>query len=216
MKTNQLMKRDFEGMVVEQRTDNAYLSATDILRIYNQNSVTQKKVAEFTSNKNTIDFMEALLNEENLNVGNSLQLKNDLIISKRGKQGSTYMHPYLFIKFAMWLSPEFEVKVIKWVYDNLIVVRNEAGNHYVEMCDTIKDRYMQWSKGGKPEPLIFIKEANFLKTLAFGYKEKDRNEATEKELRLLDTLQLANIRLIKEGVGKDERHRRLRDFAVLF
>jgi hypothetical protein len=75
---------------------------------------------------------------------------------------------------------------------------------------------MEWAKGQKPEPLIFIKEANFLKTLAFGFKDKDRNEATEKELRLLDTLQLANIRLIKEGLSKDERHKRLRDFAVLF
>lgn len=216
MKTNQLMKRDFDGMIVEQRTKDSFLSATDLLAIYNLKSKTKKRIVDFAENKNTKDFLEALLNEVNSNVPNSPHLATDLIITKKGNNGGTYMHPYLFVKFAMWLSPEFEVKVIKWVYDNLIVVRNEAGNHYVEMCDAIKDRYLQWSKGEKPEPLIFIKEANFLKTLAFGYKEKDRNEATEKELRLLDTLQLANIRLIKEGVGKDERHRRLRDFAVLF
>lgn len=40
------------------------------------------------------------------------------------------MHPYLFVKFAMWLSPTFEVKIIQWVYDNLIEFRLLAGDHY--------------------------------------------------------------------------------------
>jgi hypothetical protein len=40
------------------------------------------------------------------------------------------MHPYLFVKFAMWLNPRFEVKVIKFVYDEMIKYRNEAGDAY--------------------------------------------------------------------------------------
>lgn len=36
------------------------------------------------------------------------------------------MHPLLFIDFAMWLNPAFKVKVLKFVYDELIKFRNLA------------------------------------------------------------------------------------------
>lgn len=215
MKTNQIMIRELGGYKVEQRTDNSYLNATDLLKIYNETSSYPKRFADFWNNKNTDDFLEALLSEENLMVENSPLLKNDLIIIKKGKYGSTFMHPYLFIKFAMWLSPEFEVKVIKWVYDNLIKTRNEAGDHYIQMTETIKEVYTNYFNT-KPDPLIFIKEANFLKQLAFGYANKSRNEATEFELKLLNALQLANIKLIKENTPKDIRHQKLRDFARMY
>lgn len=215
MKTNQLMIRDLDGYNVEQRTDNSYLNATDLLKIYNEKSSYSKRFADFLNNKNTDDFIDALIAEENLKVVNSPLLKSDLIIVKRGKYGSTFMHPYLFIKFAMWLSPEFEVKVIKWVYDNLIKTRNEAGDHYIEMAETIKESYFNYFDK-KPDPLVFIKEANFLKQLAFGHASKQRNEASEFELKLLNALQLANIKLIKESTPKDIRHNKLRDFARMY
>lgn len=58
-----------------------------------------------------------------------------IIKGKRNKFGlkepdKYYMHPYLFIKFAMWLNPRFEVQVIKFVYDELIKNRNIAGDNY--------------------------------------------------------------------------------------
>ena len=43
------------------------------------------------------------------------------------------MHPILFIKFAMWLNPRFEVQVIKFVYDQMIKYRNDAGDAYREL-----------------------------------------------------------------------------------
>ena len=43
------------------------------------------------------------------------------------------MHPLLFIDFAMWLNPVFKVKVLKFVYDQLIKYRNEAGDAYREL-----------------------------------------------------------------------------------
>lgn len=210
------MIRNFDGNEVTQRTDNSFLNATDLLKIYNETANTPKRFADFWNNKATDDFLDALIHEENLNVYNSTPLKTELFIVTRGKYGSTYMHPYLFVKFAMWLSATFEVKVIKWVYDNLIKVRNDAGDHYLEMTESIKDRYLEWSNGKKPDPLIFIKEANFIKQLAFGYTNKTRNEASEQELKLLNALQLANIKLIKNGLGKNERYKQLKDFANIY
>lgn len=43
------------------------------------------------------------------------------------------MHPILFVKFAMWLNPRFEVKVIKFIYDQMIAYRNEAGDAYRDL-----------------------------------------------------------------------------------
>lgn len=40
------------------------------------------------------------------------------------------MHPILFVKFAMWLNPRFEVQVIKFVYDQMLKYRNDAGDAY--------------------------------------------------------------------------------------
>lgn len=35
--------------------------------------------------------------------------------------------------FAMWLNPRFEVKVIKFIYDQMIAYRNGAGDAYREL-----------------------------------------------------------------------------------
>jgi hypothetical protein len=56
-----------------------------------------------------------------------------------------------------------------------------------------------------------------LNELVFGNNSvKRRNDATEKELDLMNKLQLANIKLIKSGIGKDERKNQLRIFANLY
>ena len=65
----------------------------------------------------------------------------------------------------MWLSKDFEIKAIKWIFDNLIDFRNQAGNYYKEMCSVIQNRYQIMNKK-TPDPLIFSTEANFINGLA--------------------------------------------------
>lgn len=48
------------------------------------------------------------------------------------------MHPLLFIKFAMWINPTFEVTVLRFVYDELIRYRNGDGDAYKEMSAQIQ------------------------------------------------------------------------------
>jgi hypothetical protein len=222
MKTNQLMKREFLGHSIEQRTDNGYFNATSLLSIYNEQTKQNKQFADFWKNGQTKEFLQALVNEVNSNIDNSLHLgtliksivvESDMVITKRGQGGSTYMHPYLFIEFAAWLNAEFRVKLYKWIYDNLIDFRNQAGDYYKEMCQSINDRFQEFYDK-KPDPLIFIKEANYLNQLVFGINSGQRNEATEEQLNLMNRLQLANIKMIKEGKGKNDRYRILRDIAI--
>jgi hypothetical protein len=221
LKTNQLMQRDFDGVSISQRTKDSYFNATELLNVYNSNSDKQKTIKDFWGNKGTDDFMTSLVNQLNsevkLNGAFSPYLENDLFSAKKGRGGQTYMHPYLFVKFAMWLSTDFEVKVIRWVYDNLIDFRIQAGDHYKEMCSTIQERYIEYYGSSKIDPLVFVNEATYLNELVFGNNSvKRRNDATEKELDLMNKLQLANIKLIKSGIGKDERKNQLRIFANLY
>jgi len=201
MKTVQLMKREFIGNILNQRTNDKFFNATELLAVYNSGSEKKKVLAEFWSNKNTLEFIEELENEIAGNIGNSLYLKTH--DTTRGKNGGTWMHPYLFVKFAMWLSPRFEIQMIKWVYDNLIDFRIEAGDFYTEMCSAIMNKYQQLNQGKKPNPLIYANEANFINSIVYGKPiAKKRNESTEIQLKLINDLQKLNIKLISGDINK--------------
>ena len=215
VKTNQIIKRQFNDTWVSQRSQDKFFNATELLKVHNTTSGRNKALPEFWSNQGTSNFIEALENQiASENIGNSLVFKTYNTTS--GRNGGTWMHPYLFVKFAMWLSPELEVKVIKWVYDNLIEFRDQAGNHYKEMCDVISERYEEFFDK-KADPLVYVREANLLNLLVFGnIAGKQRNTASEAELELMNKLQLANIKMIKGGMSKEDRHNNLKTFASLY
>jgi hypothetical protein len=214
MVTNQIMKREFYDGVICQRTKDSFFNATDLLKRFNEISGSSKVFAEFWSNKTTITFLEVLQNDLVTNVGNPLYL--NCYETTRGNKGSTWMHPYLFVKFAMWLSPEFELKIIKWVYDNLIDFRIQSGDHYKEMCKVLADNYEDIN-GKKADPFYFVKEANFLNMLVFGNTNSNqRNEATPQQLDKMNKLQLANIKMINLKVPKKERFNNLKIFSELY
>lgn len=122
MITNQVMKRPMGSFLVEQRTKDSMFNATNLLKQWNEASGEKKEITKFFDNDNTKEFISALMEEEKLNTQNSAYLK------ARGKNGGTWMHPILFVKFAMWLNPRFEVQVIKFVYDQMLKYRNDAGD----------------------------------------------------------------------------------------
>ena len=213
LKTNQIMVRQFDNANISQRTSDKFFNATEMLKHYNATTDSNKRFKDFWDNQGTTAFCDALKGEI-LNGDNSAHL--EIAHTTRGKGGSTWMHPYLFVKFCFWLSPVFEVKVIRWVYDNLIDFRHDAGDYYKEMCKAITDTYHEWY-GKNPDPLIFIKEAQLINYLVFGNKQgKQRNEATEFQLSILNRLQKLNISMIQEKMPKDLRYKKLTDFSEMF
>lgn len=194
MKTNQIMIREIG---FKQRTVDCYFNANELLESYNECRKEKKLIANFNKNKETIEFIEQLKKE---GIGQPL-------ITGRGSgvNSGTWMHPKLFIDFAMWLSVEFKSKVIDMVLDGLILSRNDAGDYYKEMCATIMDVYIEVN-GCKPNPMIYINEANRIKDLV---NPKNRNELTEQELKQITYLQKVNSMLIKKKIGKESRIKRL-------
>lgn len=202
MKTNQLMKRKMGEFNVTQQTKDGFFCATELLRQWNEyanlnrgNSphLKQKDLKEFFYNKNTKEFIDALLEEEKLSTKNLAYLK------LRGKSGGTWMHPVLFVKFAMWLNPRFEVQVIKFVYDEMIKYRNEAGDAYNKLGSAVSKIVR---KDFMPQAMQKVGEA--LNWIVFNEHERNiRNQyGEEKKQRELYELERKVADLINEGFIK--------------
>lgn len=112
---------------VIQRTKDGFFCATSLLAQWNEKSGMKKEVTKFFELQSTHELVKVIMERENLNTQDSTYLKT------RGKNGGTWMHPVLFIDFAMWINPSFKYDALKFVYDEMIRYRNEAGDAYMEL-----------------------------------------------------------------------------------
>ena len=210
MKTSVIMKRELNGVTVRQDSKNSFFNATDLVEIYNKTSGGQKRIQNYLDNKSTREFMVALAQAENLNSSNWSDLENGLAITKRGKNGGTWVHPYLFIDLAMWLSPDFKVTVIKWVYDNLIKVRNDAGDTFKEVNEALFNQYPN------SPPFAYSNEAKMINKVVFNDSNAgQRNNANEAELLELRALQKADAKLISQGIDYYDRYEKLKEIKKI-
>lgn len=216
MKSNQEMVRRIENFAVTQRTSDGFFDGSELLRQWNAvGGNSKREMKKFLDSPSTQEFLTALAIDENerkspiakMQHGDNQQVtKNDLIIMVKGrntKSGRTpdkvWMNPLLFIKFAMWINPTFEVKVLRFVYDEMIKYRNEAGDAYREMSSAV----------GKIVPADFMpkamqKVAEALNWIVFGNHEKmARNKyGDEDKQRELYQLEKKIADLINDGFIK--------------
>lgn len=184
MKTSVNIIRKLNDFDVIQRTKDSMFDATSLLKQWNELTGMKKEVKHFFENKQTSDFLEVLIKEENLNGGNSAYLKT------RGKNGGTWMHPYLFIKFAMWLNPKFEYHVIKFVYDELIQHRKLSGTFYNKLCSLLS-RFKETD---------YREVGRILNYVVFNEHERDlRNQATPEQQEDLQQLERDACNYIENG-----------------
>lgn len=126
---------------VIQRTKDGFFNATALLKQWNSKKGTKKEVTKFFDLESTSELIQTIMERENLNT------KENAYLSSRGKNGGTWVHPVLFIDFAMWINSSFKYDVIKFVFDEMIKFRNLAGTSYPEMCKALssiiqdKDRF---------------------------------------------------------------------------
>lgn len=155
-----------------------------------------KKLDHYFENKSTEEFITTIESKENLHTRNSVYVKSR---ASRGINSGTWMHPLLFIDFAMWINPEFKYDVLKFVYDQLIQYRNEAGDTYKEMA-------VQIARISKKSdiPVNISSIASALNHIVYGRHEREiRNKSAEEQsMRELLKLQIKVSELIKEGFIK--------------
>ena len=183
---------------VTQRTSDGMFDATSLIKQWNEKSGQKKMIAHYFENQPTKEFMNALVDEENKYRNTDKSTLSMFYEKKRGIKGNTWMHPLLFIDFAMWINPVFKVQVLKFVYDELIRYRNEAGDAYREMSEAVAKLS---KKGEIPQNIAKVAEAiNFI--AQNGHEKMLRNKADEAQMKEYvriekDIIMLVNKNFIK-------------------
>lgn len=159
------------------------------------------------------------------------------MVSKAGRYGGTYAHSDIAMSFATWISPEFQLYIIK-DYRRLKTDENSRLSlswnlnreisklNYRIHTDAIKNNLIppeltQWQISN-----TYASEADLLNTVLFGKtakewrdekKKKDaniRDDATLNQLLVLANLESYNAILIERGKSQAERMQLLHDLAV--
>lgn len=195
MKTNQNLIRPMGGFQVTQRTSDGMFDATLLLKQWNAGMKSDKRMNDFIDSKSTKEFIQAL--KQNAEI--SALTENQVIAKQRGVKGGTWMHPYLFIDFAMWINPTFKVQVLKFVYDELIKYRNEAGDAYREMSEAVA----KLSKKGETAQNI-AKVAEAINYIALNdHAKMIRNKADESQMKEYVRIEKEIAMLVTRGFIKN-------------
>ena len=200
------MIRTIGDYLVVQRTSDGYFDGMELLRQWNSKEENPKRqMSKFLEQEQTKEFIKALVEDES-HVANNLHGDNQVFTKIKGritKNGKTpdkvWMNPLLFIKFAMWINPTFEVKVLRFVYDEMIKYRNDAGDAYKELSSSVS----------KIVPKAFMRDAmkkiaEALNWIIFNNHESMiRNKGDEEKLRNLFQLERKVSDLIVDGFITD-------------
>jgi len=203
MVTNQLMIRKMGDFDVIQRTEDGYFDANALLIQWNGIDWNPKRqMSRFLESPKTKEFIEALKCDES-QIAKMQHANNQpftIIKGKNTKNGKTvdkvWMNPLLFIKFSMWINPSFEVKVLHFVYDNMIEYRNMAGDSYQKLAKAVLSIC-----GNRNSYNTMKKVAEALNYIVFNENKKMiRNEhGDEKKQRELYDLEDRIAMLIGDG-----------------
>ncbi|MDM1499097.1 KilA-N domain-containing protein [Myroides odoratimimus] len=213
MKTNQILERPMGEFNVLQRTQDGYFDANILLAQWNsQKNNTRRRLDKFLDSPDVKQFIDTIIEEEHMviqttdnqqrsNLTNGDYQVFKIIKGRNTSKGKTrdqvWMHPLLFIDFAMWINPKFKYHVLKFVYDQLIESRIEAGTEYRDMCSAIKSICKPLESPQK----VISKVAEGINHIVFNNHEKQmRNKkAEESSMKELVQLQREVTRLITKG-----------------
>ena len=208
MKTNQLMKRRLDNFEVIQQTSDGFFDANNLLQQWNKNSIGAKReMSKFLKSPKTKEFIEEIIEQEALSQKSHLALSVvcRTVKGRNTKKGrvpdKVWMHPYLFLDFAMYLSPKFKYQVIKFVYDQLIEYRIDSGDLFKEMNSALNERFKkEFNTSATPD--LYIKEARRIKG-SLGVN--NWNTATELQLEYRKRLEQINIMAFSKGYSFEKR-----------
>ena len=157
------------------------------------------------------------------------------IIAKSGRYGGTYAHKDIAYHFGMWLSPEFNLLVVK-EFQRLkeeeqkalgwSAKRELAKINYHIHTDAIKEHLVPQEIDTYHRSLIYANEADVLNVALFGMTAKEwrdthpedksniRDYATINQLICLSNMENLNAVFIHEGMPQSERLRKLNQIAI--
>ncbi|MFR9543554.1 MAG: KilA-N domain-containing protein [Rikenellaceae bacterium] len=157
------------------------------------------------------------------------------ITSKAGRYGGTYAHRDIAYHFGMWISPRFQLLLVK-EYQRLkqeeqkligwSAKRELAKINYHIHTDAIKANLIPEELTQKQTSIVYASEADVLNMALYGITAKQwrdanpelkgniRDYSTINELICLSNMENINAVLINEGVSQSDRLMKLNQIAI--
>ncbi len=157
------------------------------------------------------------------------------IVAKAGRYGGTYAHKDIAYHFGMWISPRFQLLLVK-EYQTLqeekqkqlgwTANRELAKINYHIHTHAIKQNLIPAEITPQQQAFIYAEEADVLNVALFGMTAKQwrdanlglhgniRDYATINQLICLVNLENLNSVFISEGISQEERLLRLNRLAI--
>jgi len=243
---------DTEVTVIKINSED-YICITDMIKAKDGDFF----VADWLRNRNTLEYLgiwekvynpafnygefaiiksKSGLNSFKISVKEFVERTNAIgIQAKAGRYGGTYAHKDIAFEFAMWISPEFKIYIIK-EFQNLKEQENKqlgwsakrelSKINYHIHTDAIKQNLIPVELTALQVSVVYANEADVLNVALFGVTAKEwrdanpklkgniRNHASINELICLSNLENLNAVLINDGFLQKERLLKLNQIAI--
>lgn len=243
-----------EISIISQKQDD-FISLTDMAKSQMQEAI----IIKWLTLKSTIEYIgewEALYNPNFnytefgtiknsagsnnfvLSVKNWIEATNAIgITAKAGRYGGTYAHKDIAFHFGMWISPKFQLLLVK-EYQRLKLDENDrlklewnlqrtlAKVNYHIHTDAIKENLIPKEITKQQASFVYANEADLLNVSLFGITAKEwrdnntdkdgniRDYATLEQLVVLSNMESINALLIGQGLSQTDRLLQLNKVAI--
>lgn len=214
-------------------------------------------ISKWITNKNTLEYLgiweninnilfnypefgviekEAGVNRFIMSVGQWIErTKASGMVVKAGRYGGTYAHKDIAFHFAMWLSPEFQIYLIKEIQRLKEEEQKQIGwtakrelakiNYHIH-TDAIKHNLIPTALTPAQTSVIYANEADVLNVALFGitakqwrganseFKGNMRDYANINQLICLANMENLNAVFIQENMPQKERLIKLNKIAI--
>ena len=252
MQMAKIKVKDTEVSVIKVNGED-YICLTDMLRAKDGDFF----ITDWLRNRNTLEFIgiwEKVYNP-NFNYGEFATIRNHSglnsfkisvkefvartnaisLQAKAGRYGGTYAHKDIAFEFAMWISPEFKVYIVKEFQrlkseeQRLIgwsAKRELSKINYLIHTDAIKQNLIPDEVTKAQASIIYANEADVLNVAMFGLTAKQwreanpnmkgniRDYASVNELICLSNMENLNAVFIEQGLSQSERLVKLNQIAI--
>ena len=233
--------------------DEDYLSLTDMLKAKDGDFF----ITDWLRNRNTLEYIgiweqvynpdfnygefaiiksQSGLNSFKISVKEFVARTNAISIqAKAGRYGGTYAHKDITFEFAIWISPEFKIYIVK-EFQRLkedeqkllgwTAKRELSKINYKIHTDAIKNNLIPDKVTPAQKSFIYADKADLLNVAMFGKTAKEwrtenpdlsgniRDYATINQLICLSNMESLNAVFINEGLSQRERLEKLNKIAI--
>jgi len=230
-----------------------YICLTDMLKVKDGDFF----VTDWLRNRNTLEYIgiwerinnpafnygefatirnKSGLNSFKVSVGEFVERTNAVSLhAKAGRYGGTYAHKDIAFQFAMWISPEFQIYIVKEFQRLKDAEQQQIGwsakrelakiNYHIH-TDAVKQNLVPKELTLKQAAVIYADEADVLNVALFGKTAKEwrtknsdlkgniRDYASINELICLSNMENINAVMINDGIPQKERLLRLNKIAI--